>query len=115
MTAVLLAEALFDFLFSWWLMFSLPFLIRRLVRSVQLFVYPISNVGRTVDELDTGSFPISKKSNGFHSYQIHIAQVQDCSGACVVYQSLQVFQVFLLHSSGQSNYQSVSIKVFFDL
>jgi len=96
-------------------MFSLLFLMCRLVRSVQLFVYPISNVGRTVDELDAGSFPICKKSNGFHSYQIHIAQVQDRSGACAVDQCLQVLQVFRLHSPRQSNYQSVSIKVFFDL
>jgi hypothetical protein len=89
-------------------------LIRSFSRSVELSVYPIANVGRTFVELDASSFALCEKTNDFRPDQIQIAQVQNNVGARLIDQRFQVFQMFLLHSTCQSDCQFVSIKVFFD-
>jgi hypothetical protein len=90
-------------------------LIRDFSRSVELSVYPIANVGRTFVDLDASFFALCEKTNDFHPNQIQIPQIQNSVGARLINERFQVFQMFLLHSTCQSDRQFGSIKVLFDL
>jgi hypothetical protein len=83
--------------------------------SVELSVYPITNVGRAFIDLDASSFALCEKTDDFHPYQIQIPQVQNSVGTRLIDERFQVFQMLLLHSTCQSDRQLVSIKVLFDL
>jgi hypothetical protein len=90
-------------------------LIRDFSRSVEFSIYPITNVGRTFVDLDASPFALCEKTNDFHPYQIQIPQIQNSVGACLIDEGFQVFQMFLLHSTCQSDRQFVSVKILFDL
>jgi hypothetical protein len=90
-------------------------LIRDFSGSVELSVYPIANVGRTFVDFHASPFALCEKTNDFHPNQIQIPQVQNSVGARLINERFQVFQMFLLHSTCQSDRQFGSIKVLFDL